>query len=171
MGLYSKIPVTGGFIWTSGLLTASAAIGRGSGMPAGTCTFTDGTGVNQANCVFLQALSITAGATATYDLKGGGGELDVLGQAMAMTAVKLVIVEVTTPGSSTSLQFGPMNQANAAQLWFQATTANFYDTVMGRLYQEDTYTGWALDATHKVVAIKNPGLATVAGTLLIIGTK
>jgi len=113
-----------------------------------------------------------AGSTdkATYDLKGGGGELDVLNRALAMTAVKLVLVEVTTPGASASLQFGPQGQTNAATLWYQANTANFWSEVRDRLMNCNSVGGWALDSTHKVIAIKNPGASTVAGTLWVIGT-
>jgi hypothetical protein len=170
MGLEANFKLSGGFGHTSGLLGASGRFGTAP-MPIGTVRITDGTGAGQANQVFLAALSIAAGATQLYDLKGGTGELDVLNAALAMTAVKTVAVEITTPAAATSLRFGPQNQANAAQLWFQAVTANFYDTILSKFFQEDVRAGWALDATHKVLAVTNPGAATVTGTLLVVGTK
>lgn len=170
MALAAKINWTGGYTHTSGALTASGRFGT-SPMPAGLTTFADGTGVGQANQVFSKTFSILTTATQLYDLKGGNGELDVLNVALAMTAVKLVLIEITTPAASTSIRFGPQNQTNAAQLWFQAATANFYDTVHSKFMQEDARAGWALDATHKVIALNNPGLATVAGRILVIGTK
>lgn len=170
MGLAAKVNITGGFTHTSGALVASGRFGE-SNMPAGTTVFADGTGAGQANQIFLVSFSIPATTMQLYDLKGGNGELDVLNVALAMTAVKQVVVEVTTPASGTSLRFGPQNQTNAAQLWFQAATANFYDTVYSKFMQEDARAGWALDATHKVLGLYNPGASAVAGTLLVIGTK
>jgi hypothetical protein len=170
MGLSAKVNITGGFTQTAGALTAAGRLGT-SPMPLGLTTFADGTGAGQANQVFLAPFSINATTMQLYDLKGGNGELDVLNVALAMTAVKLVIVEITTPAASTSIRFGPQNQTNAAQLWFQATTANFYDTVLDGLLQKDARAGWALDGTHKVLGLYNPGAAPVVGTLLVVGTK
>jgi hypothetical protein len=170
MGLQAKFNLTGGFLHTSGALSATGRMGT-SPMPIGLTTFADGTGAGQANQVFLASFSINATTMQLYDLKGGNGELDVLNAALAMTAVKLVIVEITTPAASTSIRFGPQNQTNAAQLWFQAATANFYDTVSDALFQKDARAGWALDSTHKVLGLYNPGAAAVAGTLLVVGTK
>lgn len=170
MGLTANFKLAGSFAHTSGVLSAAGRFGA-SPLPDGTISLTDGTGANQANQVFVAALNIAATTTQLYDMKGGNGELDVLNVALAMTAVKLVVVEITTPGASTSLRFGPQAQTNAAQLWFQATTANFYATVLSKMLHEDARAGWALDATHKVLALYNPGAAAVVGTLLVVGTK
>lgn len=170
MGLEATFKLSGGFGHTSGLLTASGRFGTAP-MPIGTIAIADGTGAGQANQVFLAAFSIAATTMQLYDLKGGNGELDVLNAALAMTAVKMVAVEITTPASTKSLRFGPQNQTNAAQLWFQAATANFYDTVLSKFLQEDVRAGWALDATHKVLALYNPGAVAVAGSLVVVGTK
>jgi hypothetical protein len=170
MGLAANMNWSGGFVHTLGTLRAAGRFGAAP-LPFGRIAFGDGTGEGQANQVFVAALSIAAGATQLYDLKGGNDELDVHNLALAMTAVKLVAIEITTPAASTSLRFGPQNQTNAAQLWFQAVTANFYDTVLSKFMQEDARVGWALDVTHKVIAIHNPGAATVAGSLLVVGTK
>ena len=170
MGLQANFKWTGSFLHTSALLRAAGRFGT-SPMPGGSITITDGTGAGQANQVFLASFTALAGAFKSYDLKGGGGELDILNAALAMTAVKLIAVEITTPAAATSLRLGPQNQANAAQLWFQAATANFYDTVYSRFMQEDVRAGWALDATHKTIHLFNPGAADVSGTLLVVGTK
>ncbi len=171
MGLTANIAVTGGYTFGTGVQpTASNRFGI-SGAPSGAIAFADGTGVGQANQVFQAALSIAATTMQLYDLKGGNGELDVLNVLLAMTAVKFVYLEITTPAAATSLRFGPQAQTNAAQLWFQAATANFYDIVYSKFLMEDARAGWALDATHKVLGIYNPGAATVAGRLWVIGTK
>lgn len=170
MGLQSKINITGGFSQTSGLRTAAGKFGTPP-MPSGLTTFADGTGPGQANQVFLVPFSINPTSMQLYDLKGGSGELDVLNEPLAMTAVKQVVLEVTTPAAATSIRFGPQGQTNAARLWFEDVTADFYDAVLSKLLQEDARAGWALDAAHKVLGLYNPGAAPVAGTLLVVGTK
>lgn len=170
MGVSARYDWVGGYTAVSGPLTAKARLG-GSGEPAGTLTFADGTGAGQANFVYSRAISLAATTYLDIDLKGGGGELDVLNVAMAATAVKLVLLEITTPASGTSLRFGPQNRTNAAQLWFQDVTANFYVTVLDKFYMCDARAGWALDATHKVISLYNPGASTVAATLRVVGTK
>lgn len=166
MGLTAKLNWQGGYTWTeSGSpLTASERIVE-------LLTLTNGTGSGQANCVYKKAISLAATTYLDIDLKGGGGELDVRGTAMAMTAVKAVLLVVTTPAAATSLRFGPQNRTNAAQLWFSGVTADEYVTVLDKLYMADARAGWSLGASTKVVSIYNPGAATVAGTLWVFGTK
>lgn len=170
MAFQSEIRIAGGYTFGAVTPTAGDRFGNPSSA-SGLIEFGDGTGAGQANQVFQANLSIATVTMQLYDLKGGNGELDVLNVALAMTAVKLVILEITTPASGTSLRFGPQNQTNAAQLWFQATTANFWTEEKSRFLKEDARAGWALDATHKVIAIYNPGLATVTGKLWVYGTK
>lgn len=163
--------------WTDGVLDASGGLKYSSRFgtsptPSGLFQLTDGTGSGQANSVFESPLSITAGATELIDLKGGNGEEDVLGAALAMTAVKCVeLILTTAPATGVSLRFGPQAATNAAQLWFQAATANFWIEVKDRFAMLERHAGWALDATHKVLAIHNPGAATVAAWIRVIGTK
>lgn len=170
MGLAANLPHTGGFLVKSGGLRASGKFGD-TGMPGGVLSFADGTGSGQANFVYKASLSISASATTLIDLKGGNGELDVLNVAMAATAVKFVLLEITTPGAGVSLRFGPQNQTNAAQLWFSGVGTTAYATVLHRLRMEDSVTGWAVGSSTKVLAVNNPSASTVAATLLVIGTK
>lgn len=170
MGLAARLDMTGGYTWTSGDLRATGKFG-GSTWPAGSLSFEDGTGSGQANFVYRVALSVPATTMQTYDLKGGGGELDTLNVAMAATAVKFVFLQITTSGASTSLRFGPQNQTDAAQLWYQAVTANFYETVLDKFMMSDARAGWALGASTKKVCVYNPGASTVAATLIVMGTK
>jgi hypothetical protein len=170
MGLQARYRFTGGYLVTSGSLKAEARVGSG-GEPGGNCRFDDGTGAGQANQIFATDFTIASGATQLYDLKGGNGELDVLNVALAMVKVKLVLIELDTPAAGTSIRFGPMNQTNAAQLWFQNVTANFYDTVRHILNQADEVTGWTIGASTKVIALHNPGAASVSGSLRVIGVK
>lgn len=140
--------------------------------PSGIFLLADGTGDNQANSVFEAAFTIAATTMQLYDLKGGNGEKDALNVTLAMTKVKGVAVVLTTaPAAGVSVRFGPQNQTDAAQLWFQAATANFYQEVRSRMMQFDPVSGWALDATHKVIALYNPGASAVSGFLRVVGCK
>lgn len=163
--------------WTDGILDSLGARSYRSRFgtaptPSGLFQLTDGTGSGEANQVYEAVLSIATSTTEEIDLKGGNGEEDVLGVALAMTAVKGVeLILTTAPATGVSLRFGPQNVTNAAQLWFQAATANFYVEVKDRFAMLERHAGWALDATHKVLAIHNPGAATVAAWIRVIGTK
>jgi hypothetical protein len=170
MGLQSRINIAGGYAWTSGSLTASTRFGA-TGMPAGSLVLADGTGAGQANFAYRVSISLAATTMVAYDLKGGGGELDERNIAMAATAVKVVVLQVTTPGASTSLRFGPQNQSDAAQLWFPGVTANDYVIVKDKLYMDDARAGWAIGASTKKLCVYNPGAATVAAILFVMGTK
>jgi hypothetical protein len=170
MGLQARYRFAGGYLVTSGPLKAEARMGTG-GEPGGDCRFDDGTGAGQANQLFAPDFTIAAGATQLYDLKGGSGELDVLNVALALVAVKLVLIELDTPAAGTSIRFGPQNATNAAALWFGGVTATFYDTIRSKLLQADEVTGWTIGASTKVIALHNPGAASVSGSLRVIGVK
>ena len=171
MGLRAKITWANGIQLESGGLTYRSRYGDAP-TPAGDLTLGDGTGSGQANDAFEKAFTVAAGATLLIDLKGGTGELNVLNQALAFTKVKgFELILTTPPAAGVSLQVGPQGAANAAQLWFQATTANFWEEVRDRVAKFDRAVGWALDATHKVLALKNPGAASVSGWLRILGVR
>lgn len=140
--------------------------------PTGLVKLGDGTGAGQANAVYIASFTIPAGNTQQIDLKGGNGEKDVLNVALAFTAVKDVeVVLVTDPGSGVSVQFGPQGLTNAAQLWFQAATTNFWEEVKDRMAKLDRAVGWAIGASTKVLGLKNPGASPVTVWVRVIGTK
>lgn len=169
--LLTRVQWTDGVLLSSGNLKARSRYGT-SPTPSGLFSLTDGTASGQANDAYESAFSIDAGATLQIDLKGGSGESNLLNQLLAFTAVKGVeLILTTAPAAGVSLQFGPQGVANAAQLWFQDVAANFWAEVRDRLAQFDRAAGWPIDAAHKVLAIKNPGLAAVAGWIRVIGTR
>lgn len=163
--------------WKDGVLVGSAGLQYRSRFghapaPAGAIALSDGTGANQANDVFERLVTVPDGEALLIDLKGGAGELNVLNQPLAFAAVKSVeLILTTAPAAGVSLRVGPQGAANAAQLWFQAATANFWTEVRDRFAMFDRVTGWGLDATHKVLAISNPGAADVSAWLRIIGVR
>ena len=169
MPLTTRINWRDGVVYTTGALTYRSRFGT-SPTPSGVFSLTDGTGDGAADDVFEDTFSINAATTLEIDLKGGNGELNVANEALNLATVKGVeIILTTTPASGVSIRFGPQGLTNAAQLWFQAATTNFYDIVRDRFAQFDRATGWALDATHKVIGLHNPGAAAVAGWIRVIG--
>lgn len=171
MGLTTRINWTDGVVMESAGLRYRSRFGSAP-TPAGVFQLGDGTGSGRANDAFEKLVSVAAGATLLIDLKGGSGETNVLNQSLAFTKVKGVEVILTTPpAAGVSLRIGPQGTINAAQLWFQAATANFWAEVRDRFAMLDAATGWALDATHKVLAVSNPGADPVSAWIRIIGVK
>ena len=171
MGLATRIQWTDGVLLETDGLRYRSRFGS-SPTPAGLFQLGDGTGSGQANDVYEKLFTIAAGATLSIDLKGGNGELNAVNQLLAFTVVKGVeLILTTAPAAGVSVQIGPQGLTNAAQLWFQAATTNFWTQVRDRFAMFDRATGWALDATHKVLGIKNPGAADVSGWVRVIGVR
>lgn len=169
--LVTRIQWQDGVVLSSGNLKARSRYGT-SPTPGGLFALADGTGGGQANDAYESAFGVAAGATLQIDLKGGNGEVNLINQPLAFTAVKGVEVVLTAaPAAGVSVQFGPQGVANAAQLWFQAATANFWQEVRDRFATFDRAVGWAVNGTNKVLALKNPGAAAVAGWIRVIGTR
>lgn len=171
MGLRTSINWADGIVMESGSLRARSRYGS-SPTPSGLWALTDGPGAGQANDCYEYAFSILTGATLSIDLKGGGGEVNVLNQALAFTKVKGVeVVLATAPAAGVSVRLGPQGVTNAAQLWFQAATTNFWVEVRDRFAMLDSHTGWAIGASTKILPIHNPGAGTVAGWVRVIGVR
>lgn len=171
MGLTTRIRWTDGVAYEASGLRYRSRFDTAP-VPSGLFTLSDGTGAGQANDVYEALFTVPDGETVEIDLKGGNGETNVANLALAFTKVKGVeIVLTTAPAAGVSLRFGPQNVTDAAQLWFQDVTANFWHEVRDRLAVFDRHTGWALDATHKVLALSNPGAADVSGWIRVIGVR
>ncbi len=167
-GLKIDLAVAGSIGQTVAGLSYLARMGNGAA-PSGKITVLDGTGAGLANQFFFTPFSIPTVTRQSYDLKGGGGELDVLNRALNMAKLKYLYLELDAPAAGNSIQFGPAAVTNAAQLWFQAATVNFYDVVRSKMLMEDFTTGWAIGASTKVISLYNPGATTVAGKLFAVG--
>lgn len=173
MSLTTNIEIGGGFTQTEGttsVLTAAARLGQ-NGNLNGLLQFEEGTGNGQINQIFVpNPFTINANTTLTYDLKGSGGELDVLNRSLAMTAVKLVIVRLNT--AEDGVHFGPQNVANAAQLWFNGVTSDFFDSILQLMMQGDMVDGWVVNNTNKKLVLYNPhSTNAVSGQIWVYGTK
>lgn len=168
MAFSSTITLTGGFTHTSsdGSLTATRRLGQ-TGNPSGEFSVEDGDATYQ---IFTDDFSIAAAGTQAYDLyAGSGGELDSLNTALAMRAVVEVYIELDTPTSGQVIRFGPQGYSNAAQLWFQAATTNFWVEVKDKLWHADVTEGWTLGATTKNIALYNAGPDTITGKIWVVG--
>ncbi len=92
---------------------------------------------------------------------------------LTMIGVKGVELVITSPspGAGISLLLGPQGVSNAAQLWFEAATTNFYDKVRDRFATLDRGTGWTLSGSAVKVPITNPGSIPITAWMRIIGIK
>lgn len=171
MGLMSRIRWTDGVVWDSGAIRARSRYDT-SPAPSGLWTTTDGTATGQANEAFEATYTVAAGATTSIDLLGAGSEKNLINQTLAFTRVKGVeLVLTTAPAAGVSLRLGPQGVANAAQLWFQAATTNFYVEVRDRFAMLDRAVGWSLTAPAVKLPAHNPGAAPVSFWVRIIGTR
>lgn len=171
MGLATRINWNDGVLFESGGLRYKSRYGVDP-TPSGLFQLQDGSSTGQANDVYESTFTITAGSTTEIDLKGGASEKNVLNQTLAFTTVKgIEIVLTTTPASGVSVRFGPQGRTNAAQLWFQAVTANFWTEIRDRFAMFDRATGWAIGASTKVIALHNPGASSVSGWIRVIGVR
>lgn len=122
--------------------------------------------------IYQLDFSIATLTMKSVDLFTGGGELDVVNLPVALKQVRWIYIELGTPGAATSLRFGPQNVANAWAGKWGAAGATIYDVVSHIYDLDDGYNNWSVvDATHKVFNLYNPGLATVAGTMIVAGTQ
>lgn len=173
MSVRYRVQLNGGYTVDDGAgLVASARYGD-TGMPSSLDDYTDGTGTGQADQIYRVNFSLAATTGASYDLKGGGGEIDVIKAALAMVQVRKVEIYIsTTQASGVTVRFGPQNTANAWQGPFQDVTANFYVEVGRDLKISSPFAGtWTVGATTKILRLYNPNAATVAGVMIVTGRK
>lgn len=141
---------------------------RSAIMPNGLIRMLNGTGATQVNCGIVVPWTIAT--TANLDIDVTTGQLDINRAAVNLSAIKLVYLEITNPGVNDSVRFGPQGVTNAAQLWFQAATTNFYDVVRSKLLQTfENGAGWTVDGSNKILRIHNPSAGSLSGWLVVAG--
>lgn len=153
--------------WTQTGSNGNRASGRfGSSPQTGQLLWESG----QVDTIYRNAFSIGAGLNLDVDLRGGTGELDINDKALSLQRVRWVYCEITSPGTGVSIRLGPQGVTNAWQAWFQAATANFWETVAAYLDKADAADLWsAVGASTSVLRLNNPSAGTVAGVLLVGG--
>lgn len=156
---------------TTGVVTGGVRFARGdSGVPAGWFELATGTAAGQVDQIYFTPLNIAAGVTLQIDLKGGGGELDLSNRPLALAHLKWLYLEITTPASGVRYDLGPQGVTNAFQGWWPGVTSSDKTGVRSQFEMLDQNDGWAVGSTTKILAVKNPGGATVAGFLIAAGT-
>lgn len=145
----------------------SASFG-GTLLPGVAAEYTYGTGDAQARRWYLARRTLAAGAYDDLNLTSG---LAALGATQVFAALKRVFVGVASPDGTRRLRVGPQGRTGAAQLWFQAATANFWVETYTHLWMERPYTGWAVTAsTADVFCVHNPTAGPVDYVIWLLGT-
>jgi hypothetical protein len=142
----------------------------GSGYaPAGSFTLANGTGNNTANIVYrgneAGALVVPAGGSITISLKGTGGELDSLNKALSLSTVRMVYVELVTPGNGNKIGIGPAGNAACANLGFNSCGS----VQFGNQILLTDGVGWSIGAAAANVTFTNPGAANQTILPRIVG--
>lgn len=127
-----------------------------------------GTGDSQANKWYARRRTLAA---TTYDDLNLTSGLTTLGATQAFTALKRVVIAIVDPDGTKRLRVGPQGRTNAAQLWFQAATTNFWEETYSFLLKERPVTGWALTAgAADVLSVYNPTGSSVTYAIWLLGT-
>ena len=161
--------LTGGGTIADSTLGVQQFAGFGSGiLPTIRQRYSYGTGSGQVNKWYLARRTLTA---TTYDDLNLTSGLTTLGTTMAFTAVKRVLVAIIDPDGTKKLRVGPQGRTNAAALWFQAATTNFWEETYGYVLKDRPVTGWAISAgSADVLSIYNPGGSSLDYAVWIMGT-
>jgi hypothetical protein len=143
----------------------ASQFGAGGTLPRGQFVMPNGTGTGQIDRIAVVTFSVSAGGTVTYDLRSG--MTDVLNRSLVLAKLKFVYMELDAAVTG-NVWFGPQNQSNGIELWFDGKGATARERVLHRMLH-DNPAGWTVDSTNKVVAIVNGTGATVAGKLVLGG--
>jgi hypothetical protein len=134
-----------------------------------------GTGNGQGNQWVCQTRTLAA---TTYDLlnlrSSSSGLLNSLGQNVQFTNVKGIILVVNSHDGTKKLQIGPQGQSNAWPGWWEAVTANFYDTeywAVAKFQDMNTGLGPAVTPTTNILPIYNPTANPITYSIFIVGNE
>jgi hypothetical protein len=159
-----------GMLYTSGNISNSQSALQGSNFNFNTFSFVFGTGSTlssgayQIQDWYLNTLTITASGSYNLTLNGGVDN-NPFGTALAFTAIKLIIVSMsTTDFVNNFVQVGPQNTTSAAQLGFGGTGAQAYFTCYGTLVLPGPAAGWTVNSTS---ASKLPIVNNSSGSLTV----
>lgn len=160
--------LTGGGTVTDPAQGLSQVAGYGGAiLPAVRVRYSYGTGNAQVTKWYLNRHTLAAGAYLDLNLTSG---LTALGAAQAFAALKRVVVALVAPDGTKRLRVGPQGRTNAAQLWFQAVTANFWEETYTLVWKDRPVTGWPVTAgAADVLSIHNPGAASVDCAVWLLG--
>lgn len=162
----AQIVAADGAVWSP-----QGAVTIGSGFPAvSTGNLANGTGNQQANTLYVSQFSVSAGGNTDIDL--AGGLTDFRGNTITFTAIKMLLLAISSPDGTKKLRVGPQGVSNAAQLWFGGVGATVYEEVFDAVCRWNTYAGWGVTAgTGDILRVNNPGAGAVSANLILIGVQ
>ena len=140
------------------------------GQPRGDTELAAGTAAGQVDQVYFRKITVPAGSGVSVDLKGGGGELDLVNRPLALVNLKYLYLEVAAPAAGVEITVGPHGVANAFQGWWPGVTAADKTPVRDKFEQVDRTAGWAVGASTKILRLANAGGADVDVYLIAAGT-
>lgn len=157
----------GGTVGDANLGVSQADSFGGVILPALRTSFTFGSGDGQANKWYLARRTLAA---TTYDDLNLTSGLSTLGTTQAFTRLKRAFVGIIDPDGTKRLRIGPQGRTNAATLWFQAATTNFWVETYTYLMMDRPITGWTITpSTADVFSVYNPGGSSVTYAIWLLG--
>jgi hypothetical protein len=174
LNLRETVSVSGSIADTVTGANQPAAYGSGP-LPQVSTVWVFGTGANTqapaqiySDQWYMAARSVAA--TTADNLTFNNSVLNFEGGYVNFANIKRLDIILNTP-AATNVSFfvGPQGVSNAAQLWFQAKTTDFYDTVIWWLRQVNPW-GWTITtSTADVLGILNESTTTQVYTVWALG--
>lgn len=164
----------------SSLLSGSAAT-----FPLGVPTFspslgnllaialTDGAGANQANNLYCDQRTLTAGSNERINLYSFGGINDPVGVAYVNVRVKIIIIQNLNATDTNQLNLG--NDATAAEFTSIFGAAGHIIKLNGNstlIFANPGATGWAVaNGTNNLLKILNTSGVSITYNIIVVGAK
>jgi hypothetical protein len=123
----------------------------------------NGTGANQANKVWYDERTLTASSTDDLDLTN----LTLNGVTVTFSKIKWVILRVVFPATGVKIVFGGA-VTNVFLGWLSGTTPT--EDIQDLTIRLANIDGWAVDSTHKIFQLNNPGGTSVTYDIILIGS-
>lgn len=164
----TEVRLTGGGLLSSSTTVESQTAGFGGAiLPQLAYAYTYGVGDAQVNKWYLARRTL---AGTTYDDLNLTTGLAALGVTQAFTKLRQVFVAIVDPDGTKRLRIGPQGRSNAATLWFQDKTTNFWVETYTHFDMQRPITGWTITATTAdIFPIYNPGATSLTYAIWLMG--
>lgn len=151
--------------------SGAVQIGAG-GFDALLAEFTDGTGAGEANELYVAQHTIATVTDLDLDLVGGGLK-NTLGDTLALTSIKAILISIDDADGSKKVRFGPQGVTNAWQGPFGGVTSSHYVEIpYWQPFINPNAAGWAVGTgATDVLRLHNPGGASITVNVVIVGNK
>ena len=137
----------------------------------GTGTVLDSAGAIPVNDIYAEIKTVGLGSDLSITVNGGSDK-NPAGVALAFTKIKYAFVALMSPTAVKKLYIGPIDTANAAQLWFGTVGAGVYEEVYYRSEHIGPAAGWTGNSTTaSIFYMSNPGAADISALIVLAGTK